>query len=104
MVATQKWGKTKMACKEDTSPLLAKEEKTRIQQIVVMLLYYSRALYPTMLVALGSISENQTTINETTSQAIKQLLDYCATHTDATIIYKLSNMMFRIHSSGLYLS
>ena len=44
--------KQQMAREMDTSPLLTKEE-TLIQQIVGTLLYYSRAVDPTMLVALG---------------------------------------------------
>ena len=55
------------------------------------------------MVALVSISHIQSKINETTVQAIKQLLDYCATHLDATIIYKQSYMVLRVHSYGYYL-
>ena len=74
-----------MARKYDTSPLLPKEEKTCIQQIVITLLYYARSVVHIMLVALGSIAANQAKRNKTTSQAIKQLFHYCDSHTNSTI-------------------
>ena len=66
------------------------------------LLYYSRAVEPTYMIALGSTAANQSKINETTSQAIKQLLYYCATHPYAIIRYKQSNMVLHVHSYSLY--
>ena len=80
-----------MAHKQDKSPLLPKEEKICIQQIVEKLLYCARSVESTMLVTLGSIANNQTNSNEnTTIQDIKQLFDYCAVHPYDTIIYKES--------------
>ena len=52
------------------------------------LLYYTRVVESTILEALGYIDANQDNIKETTAQDIKQLLDYCATHPDSTILYK----------------
>ena len=40
-----------------------------------VLLYYSRSVDPTILVALRSISVKQSNINKTTAQSIKKLLD-----------------------------
>ena len=40
------------------------------------------------MVSLGSIYYNQAKSNETTVQAIEQLLGYCATHPYAIIFYK----------------
>ena len=74
-----------MDCEEKTSPLLPKEEKTHIQKIVGTLLYISKALDLTMMVDSGTITENLSKSNETTAQDIEQLLEYCATHSDATI-------------------
>ena len=64
----------KMARKEDTPPLITKEDKTHIQKIVGTLIYYAREVKPKMMVTLGSISVNQAKSNETTAQSIKQLL------------------------------
>ena len=58
------------------------------QKIMGKLLYYTRVVESTILEALGYIDANQDNIKETTAQDIKQLLDYCATHPDSTILYK----------------
>ena len=68
------------------------------------LIYYARAVEPTMMSELGYIYENQANSNETTDQATKKLLDYCSTHPDAKIRYNKSIMVLRIHSNGSYLS
>ena len=56
-----------------------------------------------MVLALGWIDDNQDNINETTYQAIKQLLYYCTTRTYATISYKESYMVICVHRDGSYL-
>ena len=86
-----------MAHEEETSPLPPKEEKNHTQNNVVTLLYYSRAVYLTVLLSLGSSVVSQATINETIDQAIKQLLDYCPTHPYSTIIYNKSGMLLHVH-------
>jgi hypothetical protein len=57
-----------------------------------------------MLVALGTIASAQSTGTEATMQAVTQLLNYCATHPDATIRYSASGMHLHIHSDASYLS
>ena len=64
-----------MERKLDTSPLLPKEGKPSTKQILVTLLYYAREVDTIILVDLVSVSDNQANRNETTAQAIKQLLD-----------------------------
>ena len=93
-----------MACEIYTSPILPKEEKILIQNIVGTLLYYSREVYPTILVSLGSVSINWYKSNETTTQVIKQMLYYCANRQYAAIHYKESDMVIRVHSYRSYLS
>ena len=53
-----------------------------------------------MLSELGSIAENKANSNETTVQSIKQLLNYCATHLDATKIYNQNEIVLCVHSDG----
>ncbi len=45
-----------MAEPEDTSTPLTKKEITTLQAIIGIFLFYARAVNPTMLVALGTIS------------------------------------------------
>ena len=57
---TPKFGaKRQFAKLRDTSPLLPPPLQRKVQQIVGSLLYYSRAVDPTMLVALNEIAANQ---------------------------------------------
>ena len=83
---------------------ITKQRKIHIQQIVVILLYFARAVDSNMLVSLEYIASHKTESNKTTSQAIKQILDYCATHPYATIWYKESDMVIYVHSGDIYLS
>jgi len=66
------------------------------------LLYYARAVDPTILLALSSIATEQAKPTENTSEKVKQLLDYCATQEDAIITYKASKMILCIHSDAGY--
>jgi hypothetical protein len=57
-----------------------------------------------MLVALGTIASNQSKGTQATAQALTQLLNYAASHPDATVRYTASNMYLHIHSDASYLS
>ncbi len=91
--------KVQYAADEDDSDLLAPKAITWIQQIVGTFLYYAMAVDPTMLVALGSISEAQTKGTENTAQAVVRLLNYAATHPDASVRYTASDMTQHTHSA-----
>jgi hypothetical protein len=77
---------------------------TRLQEIVGVLLFYARAIDSTMLVALGSLAAAQSQGTEATAKAAIHLLNYAATHPDATIRYHASAMFLHIHSDASYLS
>ena len=53
-------------------------------------MYYARAVDPTMLTALGSVTAQQANPTEQTMQKFKQLLDYAASHLDAVLTYQAS--------------
>lgn len=57
-----------------------------------------------MLVALGTLAKEQTKGTANTAAAAAQLLDYAATHPDATIQYNSSDMALHIDSNASYLS
>jgi hypothetical protein len=88
----------------DNSPPLDSAELTRLQTIVGTFLYYARAVDNTMLVALGSLASQQNHGTEATTIAITQLLNYAATHPDATLRYHASGMILHVHSDASYLS
>jgi hypothetical protein len=68
------------------------------------MIYYARAVDLTMHVALNSLATKQSKGTQNTAKAIVQLLNYCATHPDATICYHASGMILHIDSDALYLS
>jgi hypothetical protein len=53
---------------------------------------------------LNDIATEQTKATEKTKATTNQLLDYLATHPDATIRYHASDMILHIHSDASYLS
>ena len=87
---------------EDTTPLLDKNGIQFLQQVVGTLLYYARAVDSTMLVALGSLAAAQSKGTEATRDALVHLLNYCATHPDATLEFRASDMCLWIHSDTSY--
>ena len=88
----------------DSSPTLPPDRIKRIQQIVGTIMYYARAVDLTTLVALSSIAAEQAQATENTEQHVHTLLDYLATHRDATVRYVASDMVLNIHSDASYLS
>jgi hypothetical protein len=95
--------KTQYAMKDETPPLTAQQCLT-IQKVTGSALYYARAVDPTVLMPLNDIATEQTKATEKTKAATNQMLDYLATHPDATIRYHASEMILNIHSDASYLS
>ena len=77
------------------SPKLTPDKKKEIQRIVGCILYYARAVDITVLMALSSITIEQTKGTTSAMDKAKQLLDYLATHPDAKIWYRASDMVMK---------
>jgi hypothetical protein len=95
--------KTQYATKDET-PLLTAKQCLTIQKVTGSVLYYARAVDPTVLMPLNDIATEQTKATEKTQAATNQLIDYFATHPDAIIRYHASDMILHIHSDASYLS
>jgi hypothetical protein len=95
--------KTQYATKDETPPLTAKQFLS-IKKVTGSVLYYARAVDPTVLMPLNNIAKEQTKATDKTQAATNQLLDYLATHPYATIRYHASDMILHIHSDASYLS
>jgi hypothetical protein len=89
--------------KPDDSPLLNKKETTEIQSITGSILYYARAVDPTMLPALNKITTQQAAPTQNTQRKCKHLLDYCSTYPNAVIRYNTSDMVLHADSDAAYL-
>lgn len=96
--------KVQYAKEPDIALALNTKRKLYLQHVVGTLLNYARAVVPTMLVALGSITKQQAKDTEKTLEAIVKSLNYAAMHPDASICYHASNMVLHINSNISYLS
>jgi hypothetical protein len=97
--ATAQYAKSK-----GTSQRLSPAEKKYIQEVIGVFLYYGRVIDSTMLTALSAIASAQAEPTEETMTHCKQFLNYAATHQDAILTYKSSNMVLVVHSDASYLS
>ena len=88
---------------QDTSPTLTETEATHIQSVIGSLLYYARAVDPSLLPGLNETSITQANPTETTKKKVETMLDYVATHPNATIRYHASDMCLHIDSDAAYL-
>ena len=88
----------------DDSPTLDANGKKIIQQVVGSFLYYARAVDCTILTALTAIATKQADPTEKTLKRVHQFLDYMATHPDAGIRFRASDMVCNVHSDARYLS
>eukprot|EP00804_Cyclotella_cryptica_P003561 CCRYP_002178-RA/>CCRYP_002178-RA protein AED:0.37 eAED:0.37 QI:0/-1/0/1/-1/1/1/0/222 len=89
--------------KDTSSPLDAAGIKC-IQGIVGSLLYYARAVDNKLLVALNTISSQQSAATQKTAAAVHQLLHYVATYPNDGITYRASAMILAAHSDVSYLT
>ena len=95
--------KTQYAPEPDASSPLDAHGTKFVQSITGSLLYYSRAVDPTLLVALNEIATSQAAPTEATKAKVQWLLDYIATYPNATIHFTKSNMILYVDSNAAYL-
>ena len=89
---------------QDISRKLNEKEIKQVQKIVGSILYYARAVDMTVLMALSTIASEQTKGTERTLEKAYQVLDYLATHPNAVVRFRASEMVMNIHSDASYLS
>jgi Reverse transcriptase (RNA-dependent DNA polymerase) len=96
--------KTQYAKEADMSPALNLKETKRVQEVLGTLLYYARAVDPTLLTAIGTLASQQANGTQQTMAGVTQLLNYCATYPDSTTRFIASDMILHIESDASYLS
>ena len=102
---TPQYGKqTQIAPNIPETPEIDQNEMKLIERVIGNFLYYGRAVDNTMLVACNSIAVNKKYGMKKTLNAVSQLLDYAATHRDAKITYRASDMILKAHVDASYLS
>jgi hypothetical protein len=89
---------------ETTSPALSDKGVNKLQQFTGKLLYYTRAVDPTLIMPINVLASEQSRATAVTADKVIKLLNYCNTHPETKIRYHASNMILRIHSDASYLS
>ncbi len=88
----------------DETRKLTNAKIKQVQKIVGSILYYARAVNLTVLMVLSKIASEQTKGTEKNLETAYQLLDYLASHPNAKVQFRASDMVMNIHSDALYLS
>jgi hypothetical protein len=83
---------------------LSPKDANRLQQRGCTLLYYDRAVDPTLIMPVNVLASEQTRATADTAVKIIKLLNYCTTHPEATLQYHASDMILNIHTNSSYLS
>jgi hypothetical protein len=86
----------------DTTQRLDKDKIKKIQKIVGSILYYARVVDMMVLMAFSTIASKQMTGTEQTMEKALQVLDYLATHPDATVKFRAPDMVMNILSNASY--
>jgi hypothetical protein len=87
-----------------SSPALSDKEKNKLQQLTGILLYYPRAIDPTLIMPINVLASEQSTATNVTAARVIKLLNYWNTHPETKIKYHSSDMILHIHSDASYLS
>ncbi len=92
--------KTQHAPPSDESEPLDAADTKFVQEVLGTFLFYARAVDSTMLVAIGTLATQQSKGTRATMIALTQLLNYAATHPDASVLYIASDMCLHVSSDA----
>jgi hypothetical protein len=96
--------KTQFVNDETSSPAFSDKDVNKLQQLTDTLLYYARAVDPTLIMPINVLASKQSKVTEVTANKVIKLLNYCNTHQETKIRYHASDMILHIHSDASYLS
>jgi hypothetical protein len=96
--------KTQFVDDKTTSPALSDKDVNKLQKLTGTLLYYARAVDPTLSMPLNVLASEQSNATEVTADKVIKLLNYCNNHPETKIRYHASDMILHIHSDASYIS
>jgi hypothetical protein len=96
--------KTQFVSDPTPSPALTDKDVNKLQQLTGTLLYYARAVDPTLIMPINLLASEQSNATEVTADKVIKLPNYCNTHPETKIRYHASDMILHIHSDASYLS
>jgi hypothetical protein len=85
--------KTPYVENETTRPALYARDVNKLQQLTGTLLYYDRAVDPTLITPINVLASEQSKATSDTAEKVIKLLNYCNTHPETNIIYHASDMI-----------
>jgi hypothetical protein len=65
---------------ETISPTLSDKDVNKLQQLIDTILYYARAVDPTLIMPINVLASEQSKTTEVTADKFIKLLNYCNTH------------------------
>jgi hypothetical protein len=89
---------------EDRFPLLTPTERTEIQAIVGTLLYYARAVDPSLLPIANKIASQQANPTQKVLTAANRALSYASSRQNNCLTYYTCDMHLFLHVDAFYLS
>jgi hypothetical protein len=87
----------------DASHLASESDKKLLQSVVGTLLYYSRAVDPSICTAVHQLGSVQSKPTANDMKSMECLLQYVSTHSNMGIRYYASNMILQLMSDASYL-
>ena len=92
-----------MAKEYSEEPLLDKKKNTKVYQVVGKILFYARELDSNMLMGLNTIATQQDHAKARTGTFVTNILNFCATYTDAVLTFDASDTILHIHTDASFL-
>jgi hypothetical protein len=96
--------KTQFVRDETISAAISDKDVNKLQKLTGTLLYYARAVAPTLIMPINVLASEQSKATEVTAKKVIKLINYCNTHPETKIRYHASDMILHIHSDASYLS
>ena len=92
------------AKEEDTPDKLDKEKTEFVQHVTGTFVYYTKSVNATTMIALCTIAADNTAQTNRTMDKTLYFLDYAASHPDAMLSHRASDMFLAVHSGSSYLT
>jgi hypothetical protein len=92
--------KTQYVEDETTSPALYNKDEHKLQQLTGTLLYYARAVDPTLIMPINVLASEQSRATSVTADKVINLLNYCNTHPETKI--NLSEKEAKSRAGGFF--
>jgi hypothetical protein len=86
--------KTQFVNETTPSPALSDKDVNKLQQLTGTLLYYVRAVDPTLIMPINVLASEQSNDTEVTADKVIKLLNYCNTHPETKIRYHVSDIIY----------